>query len=380
MEVSGGRVSARSNHNAAPPAAELRVGFVPLVDAAPIIAARELGYFADAGLDVHLQRQIGWGNVRDKLTFGQLHASHALLGMAPLSVLGTEQFVEPLAAIVSLGAGGNAIALSRRLTAMGVTSAEALARLIRSRQGRPLVLAHVFSCSTHHYLLRDWLWSAGIDPDTEVHLCVLPPSQMVRQIAGGFLDGFCVGEPWSALAAHEKQGTAVAATTDLVPDHPEKVLAVSRRWLAAHADEAERLVRAVLRGCQYCDDPAHAADLARMLAKAKYLDLPAELLGQTLAARAGFRSWDAATTFPSATHAAWLLGLMRRWGHLPADVDLLSVAGQSVDTRAYRAAAGSLGWECPANDFPPMRLRAGSLDPGNLRPLLTPFPAGRGLG
>ena len=102
----------------------VRIGFVPLVDAAPLIAALELGYFSDEGLNVNLLRQIGWGNVRDKLTFGALHASHALLGMAPLSVLGRDQFAEPLVSIVSLGTGGNAITFSRRLTAMGVTSVE----------------------------------------------------------------------------------------------------------------------------------------------------------------------------------------------------------------------------------------------------------------
>lgn len=360
-------MSARSVHRPSISASGLRVGFVPLIDAAPLIVAGELGYFADEGLDVSLHRQIGWGNVRDKLTFGHLHASHALLGMAPLSVLGTEQFVEPLAAIVSLGAGGNAITVSRRLWAMGVTSAAALARLVKHRQGKPFVLAHVFSCSTHHYLLRAWLSEAGIDPDADVHLCVLPPPQMVRQIAEGFLDGFCVGEPWNVLAAHEQQGTTVAATTEIVPDHPEKVLAVSRRWLAANRAGAERLVRAVLRACAYCADPAHAPQLARMLAQPGYLDLPAEILASTLAASASFRSWAPATTFPSATHAAWLLDLMRQWGHVPPGADLIDVARESVDTRPYRAAAASLGWDCPKDDFAPMRLRAGWFDPGRGR-------------
>jgi nitrate/nitrite transport system substrate-binding protein len=329
------------------------VGFVPLVDAAPLIVARELGYFAEEGLDVALQRQIGWGNVRDKLTFGSLQAGVALLGMAPLSVLGTEQFVEPLVSIVALGAGGNAITLSRRLASMGVTSAEALARLLRQRQGRPLVLAHVFSCSTHHYLLRQWLAGAGIDPDGDVRLCVLPPPQMVRQMAGGFLDGFCVGEPWNVLAEHEKQGTTVAATTDIVPNHPEKVLAVSRRWLALHRGEAERLVRALLRACDYCNDPASAADLARMLGEPGYLDVPSDVLLATLSRGVSFRSWARSTTFPSAAHAAWLLDLMRRWGHVPAGADLIDVAQRSVDTQPYRAAASSMGWDSPEMDFVP---------------------------
>lgn len=360
---SGRRVSARSVHRSALSSSTLRVGFVPLIDAAPLIAARELGYFADEGLDVSLHRQIGWGNVRDKLTFGQLHASHALLGMPALSVLGTEQFAEPLVAIAALGAGGNAITFSRRLTAMGVSSAEALGRLIRQRQGRPLVFAHVFSCSTHHYLLRDFLAAAGINPDAEVHLCVLPPPQMVRQIADGFLDGFCVGEPWSALGAYEQQGRTVAATTEIVPDHPEKVLAVSRRWLGGNRSTAERLVRAVLQGCAYCADAEHKNDLSRMLSQSGYLDLSMELVRATLAAAPGFRSWSPASTFPSATHAAWLLDQMRKWNHVPAGANLIAVARESVETQPYRAAAASLGWECPEGDFTPMRVRGGWFDP-----------------
>jgi len=354
-------VSRRASHRQLPySAAALHVGFVPLLDAAPLIAARELGFFAEEGLDVVLHRQIGWGNVRDKLTFGQLHASHALLGMAPLSVLGAEQFVQPLVAIASLGAGGNAITLSRRLTAIGVTSAEALARLISRRQGKPLVFAHVFSCSTHHYLLRDWLNAAGIDPDADVHLCVLPPPQMVRQTAEGFLDGFCVGEPWNTLAEQENQGSIVAATTQIVPDHPEKVLAVSRRWLEGHRDVAERLVRATLRGCAYCAEASRAADLARMLSEARYLDVPLEVIARTLTASpAGFRSWAAHTTFPSVTHAVWLLDRMRDWGRVSHATDFVEAARASVDTGPYRAAAASLGWTCPEDDAPPMRLKTG---------------------
>jgi nitrate/nitrite transport system substrate-binding protein len=197
---------------------------------------------------------------------------------------------------------------------------------------------------------------------------------MVRQVAEGLLDGFCVGEPWNALAAHEQQGTAVAATTHLVPDHPEKVLAVSRRWLAANRSIAERLVRGVLRGCSYCADSAHSSDLARMLAQPGYLDLPVDVLGSTLAAGAGFRSWAPASTFPSATHAAWLLDCMRKWNHVPAGADLIAVARESVDTQAYRAVAGSLGWECPESDLVRMRLRNGWFDPepGSLIPASVP--------
>lgn len=342
----------------------VRVGFVRLIDAAPLIAAQELGYFSDEGLHVILDRQIGWGNIRDKLTFGALHASHALLGMAPLSVLGRDQFAEPLVAIASLGAGGNAITFSRRLTAMGVDSVHSLARLISRRDGRPLLLAHVFGCSTHHYLLREWLASARIDPDVDLRLCVQPPPQTTRRLSEGFLDGFCVGEPWDSLAEHHGEGAIVVSTTGIVPDHPEKVLAVRRRWLASRRDRGERLVRATLRGCAYCHDPANAPELARMISGKRYLNLPIEVVIRTLTtAPAGFRSWAPAATFPSATHAAWLLEQMCRWKHLPAEIDRVSVARASVDLGPYRAAAASLRWGCPRDDAPPMRVHGGWFAP-----------------
>ena len=357
----------------------LRIGFVPLIDAAPLIVAAELNYFADEGLSVTLERQVGWGNVRDKLTFGQLDIAHALLGMPLLSVLGNDWFGEPLVSVMSLGSGGNAITLSRRLIEQGVNSAAKLAQWLRHTQHRPTMLAHVFSCSMHHYLLREWLHGAEIDPDLDVRLCVLPPPQMPSQMMQGYLDGFCVGEPWNTLASREGSGSIVSITTDILPAHPEKVLAVSRQWAQRHASLLPRLIRAVLRGCAYCDDAQHVPELSRMLSQPKYIDTTAEVLaaslileqsflspGQQLAARATDwrpRSFAADATYPSATHPVWLANQMIRWGHLAHDIDLMAVAAKCVDSDPYREAARSMGIALPPNDFAPMRLRNGWFDP-----------------
>lgn len=353
----------------------LRVGFVSLLDAAPLVAASELGYFAEEGLRVALVREIGWGNVRDKLVYGKLHASHALVGMAPMSLLGRDRFPEALTGIMALGTGGDAITLSRRLTDGGIDSAGELARHSRSRSaGTPALLAHVFACSMHHYLLREWLSAGGVDPDRDVRLCVLPPAQMTRQLERGCLDGFCAGEPWSTVAEHEGLGKVVAVTTDLVPDHPEKVIAVAQRWLATHEAAAESLVRATLRGCAFCADPLNLAALAEMLSGPAYLALPAELVLRSLTLGKWFggpsrrrlgpvRNCSPSATFPAATHPAWLLGQMVRWKHLPAETDVMSVAAAAVNTAPYRRAAAALNIECPADDFPPMRLRSGWFAP-----------------
>jgi nitrate/nitrite transport system substrate-binding protein len=328
---------------ALPHAADVHLGFVPLLDAAPLILALELGYFADEGLQVALHRQVGWGNVRDKLVYGHLHASHALVGVPPASFLGRDRFPEPVIAVMSLGTGGNAITLSRRLTDAGVTGVRELATWLarRSKDASPPAFAHVFSCSSHHYLLRAWLDRAEIDPDRDVRLVVMPPPQMAAQMDAGTLDGFCVGEPWGTLAEARGVGRIVAVTGDLLAAHPEKVLAVNRHWLARSPHAAIALVRAIVRGCAFCFERQNAARVAEVLSRPGYLDIPAELLARAMSHRAAPRH-DPASTFPSAAHTEWILSEMIRWGHLPTDSDVTAAARASINTDMHRRAAEAL--------------------------------------
>jgi two-component system, oxyanion-binding sensor len=334
--------------------AVVRIGFVPLLDAAPLIVAGARGYFDDEGVRVVLERQIGWGNVRDKLVYGHLHASHALVGMPPCSLLGREHFSEPLIGIMGLGSGGSAISLSRKLIGAGVTTAADLSLHLGARPLRRPVLAHVFGCSTHHYLLREWLAAGGMDPDRDVQLVVLPPPQVARQLEQGCVDGCCVGEPWNSAIEAAGTGGVVAATTDLVPGHPEKVLAVTRRWLDHHRGASEALVRAVLRACAFCESDEGRAELPEILSPPQYLDTSAEILLRSVTRRTPRWSCAPEHTFPSANHVSWFLDQMIRWSHLPPGADVPTAARQSLHCETYRAAAQAIGVPCPAQDLPPL--------------------------
>ncbi|HVT81147.1 MAG TPA: CmpA/NrtA family ABC transporter substrate-binding protein [Phycisphaerae bacterium] len=364
----------------------LRLGFIPLIDAAPLIAAQENGFFACEGLAVSLHRQIGWANVRDKLSFGHLDAAHALLGMPLASHMGRDSFSEPLVAVMGLGSGGNAITVRRDLFDSGIKSAADLARMHREQpaHGR-LVVGHVFGSSMHHYLVREWLASGGLNPDSDTKLCVIPPAQMTEHMRGGYLDLFCVGEPWNTVAAREAVGATLVSTTDILPRHPEKVLAISHRFAAQAGGFAgatiTSLVRAVLRGCLWCAELAASGrgkELAEMLAQPQYLAQPVDVLQESLSINRDFGAsriqknarpgnWTARSfspelsggTFPNKMHAVWMLREMIRWGHLHPDANILEIADRCCDTTAYRAAATSLGVGCPDNDFVTMELRAG---------------------
>ncbi|MBC7783627.1 MAG: ABC transporter substrate-binding protein [Burkholderiales bacterium] len=354
----------------------VRIGFVPLIDAAPVILAHELGFFREEGLDVQLSREIGWGNVRDKLAFGHLNASHALLGLPIQSAIADASAGESIIAVMSLGSGGDAITLSERLLFSGVNSAASLARYVRQSRGQVKpVFAHVFSCSMHHYLLRDWLAAGGLNPDEDVRLCVLPPPQMAGHLGSGHLDGFCVGEPWNTIAHQDRSGRIVSLTTDILPAHPEKVLAVNRKWAAAEPDLLVPMIRSVLRACAFCSDAKNFARIAATLARPKYLNVsPATLqsslaLDRTFGLRPSLNNlrtpdWEMRSfvaTFPSVTHMAWLLNQMVRWQHASSAMDPWQIARSCIDATAYRAAAASLGIDCPQGDAPPMPLRGGGL-------------------
>ncbi|MFT7698119.1 MAG: ABC-type nitrate/sulfonate/bicarbonate transport system substrate-binding protein, partial [Reinekea sp.] len=95
----------------------VHIGYVPLLDCAPLIVAQEAGFFAAEGLDVSLQRESNWASIRDKLSLGILDAAHILAPMVLASQLaaankdGAKTFKTALA----MGYNGNAITLSSQL-------------------------------------------------------------------------------------------------------------------------------------------------------------------------------------------------------------------------------------------------------------------------
>lgn len=192
--------------------AHVKIGFIPLVDAAALLIAAHKGFAKAEGLDVELIREVSWANVRDKLAIGRFDAAHLLAPMAVASTLGLGHVRVPLIAPINLAMNGNAIAVSSslhaELAAAGeiahpAQTARALAKLVAQRkaQGRePLTFGMTFPFSTHNYQLRYWMAEGGIDPDEDLRLIVLPPPYMVENLARGQLDGFCVGAPWSSVA------------------------------------------------------------------------------------------------------------------------------------------------------------------------------------
>ena len=303
----------------------LTVGFMPLCDSAPLIVAKERGFFAEQGLQVELCREPSWANIRDKLVVGALDAAQMLAPM-PLSVtLGLGNLQAPLLTGLGLNLGGNAITvangLRRRLDGGGAKALKSLIDADQTAGRAPLTFATVYPFSSHNYELRLWLAEAGIDPDHDVRLVVLPPGQMVPNLAAGHIAGYCVGEPWNAMAVHLALGHPLVTCREIGPPHVEKVLGVRRDWAERHPATHLALLRAVLAACRWADDPDNRTELADIAAQPGYVDAPQEVVRAVLTQRETILFHRGNANRPDHAHGAWYLGQMRRWGQLPAGLD-----------------------------------------------------------
>lgn len=355
---------------------ELTLGFMRLTDAAPLVVARELGFFARFGLEVQLAREVSWANIRDKVTVGALDAGQMLAPMPLLTSLGVGGLRCPLLTGLMLNLNGNAITLATGLydqlagggdpPADPLPVARALARHLAAT-GECLTLATVYPFSTHTLQLRLWLAAGGIDPDSRLRLIVLPPEQMVDSLAQGLIDGFCVGEPWNSAAVQAGVGVIAASGYEVWNNAPEKVLGVTAAWHQAHPGSHLRLRLALMEAAHWLVDPEHRRQAAELLAAPRYLDLPQALLLPALLGEHGYRRNGSPVTnpdflvfhryqagFPWRSSAELLAGdCLALLGRSLPKVELAALAAASYRTDLYREAARVLGWPCPSVDAKP---------------------------
>jgi ABC-type nitrate/sulfonate/bicarbonate transport system substrate-binding protein len=303
------------------------LGFVPLTDSAPLIVAHELGLFRRCGLRVALSRELGWATIRDKVIYGELDAAHAVVGMPFAATLGLGSIRCNCITALVLNLHGNAITLSNELRKRGVTDATTLrAEIVRARGQKTFTFGVVFPFSSHNFLLRQWLLRAGISPDRDVRIVIVPPPQMAANLKAGHLDGFCVGEPWNSVAAKVRAGWTVTASAELDPGHPEKVLMVRQDFAEQRAEEHVALVSALLAACEFCQAPENRNETISILSRPEYVGVSSEALRPGFEGRFDFgcgttRSVPEFNVFygreanePSVEKAAWVIRRLHESG------------------------------------------------------------------
>lgn len=323
----------------------IRLGFVRLTDCAPLVIAKEKCFFEQQGLEVALSREPTWANIRDKVAFDLLDGAQMLAAMPIAATLGIEGWKKPMITAYSLSLNGNAITIGNKLhrqmqevnrSESGTLTAQHLKTIVR--QSKTLLrFATVYPFSCHNYLLRDWLAKGGIDPDREIELIVIPPEQMVAHLKAGSIDGFCVGAPWNTQAEELGIGHIITSSYDIYPNHPEKVFAVNLDWAKKHPLTHQAILKALSKASRWLGNIEHIDELAEILAKAEYLNLPNALIKSSLK-RSQLLNEDSAKGFydndanlPRPEHATWLIEQMQRWQQIPPNADI-----SPFDNEVYR--------------------------------------------
>lgn len=322
--------------------------------------AHELGLFKKYGLNVELSRELGWATIRDKVIHGELEAAHAVAGMPMAATLGLGSIPCDCLTALVLNLHGNAITLSNELWGNGVRDGATLREeIVRSRREKTFVFGVVYPFSSHNFLLRDWLTTAGIDPNHDVRIVVVPPPQMAANLKAGNLDGFCAGEPWNSVAVQSRVGWCVAASAELAPGHPEKVLMVRRDFAKKREKEHLALAAALLEACEFCDGPDNREQIIATLAQPAYVNVPAATLRRGFSTEFDFGHGDARhvpnfnvfhrhnANEPSGDKAAWILQRLRASGLCKDASALTSELGRRIFRTDIFAQAVALRHSAP---------------------------------
>ena len=319
---------------------DLKIGFIPITCATPIIMAAPLGFYQKQGLTVEVVKTAGWAVIRDKTMNKEYDAAHML---APM----------PLA--ISLGVGSNPVPYA--VPAIENINGQAITLAMKHKDNRDpknwkgFKLAVPFDYSMHNYLLRYYLAEAGVDPDADVQIRAVPPPEMVANLRADNIDGFLGPDPMNQRAVYDGVGFIHLLSKDLWEGHPCCAFAASRDFITQMPNTYAALLRAIVEATGYAHKAENRKEIAAVIAPANYLNQPpivleqiltgtfADGLGQvrTVADRADF------DPFPWQSFAVWMLTQMKRWGQIKGDVDYAGVAQQvylSTDAQKIMAQEG----------------------------------------
>jgi two-component system, oxyanion-binding sensor len=341
---------------------QVHIGFLPLVDAALPILAKEHGFAEEQGLQLSFTRDVSWASVLDRLLYGHTDMAHMLAPLAIAATLGRGRPAKSLSVPFVLGLNGNAITMSPDLADLvapigqlgdpSVVGEKLKAQIAElAKMGKHLRFGVVHRYSSHNYKLRYWLAECGISPESDVDIVTIAPPFAADALAAGEVDAICVGEPWNSVAVERGVGRIVLVTAQIWRRGVEKVLAMQTHHLDENREQAERMVRALHFAAKHFVDPENWEANAEILARPEYLDGSAKLIRRAISDRImlnqGAQPIDVpdfmfqyreAANFPWASQAAWLYSQMLRWDELAYDADDQRRAEEVFRPDIYRAA------------------------------------------
>jgi ABC-type nitrate/sulfonate/bicarbonate transport system substrate-binding protein len=350
---------------------EITAGFVPLLDSALLVVAKEKGFAEQNEIDLSLMRERSWASIRDRLAVSHFNVAHILAPMPIACNLGLSAPAPKMIVPMALGLGGNAVTVSTALwqsmAGHGASAdldarnnGNALRRVIEGRQHALVRFGVVHPYSGHNYELRYWLAASGIDPDRDIEILVLPPPDMGDALAEGIIDGYCAGEPWNSFGVLKRGAHLATVKAAIWKSSPEKVLGVNAQWAESYPDALSALIIALDEASRWCARPENHLELAEILSQPAYVGRDTELLLPALTGKLPVGGGDVrsvndffvphakAATFPWKSHALWFYTQMVRWGQIGHSATSQKTAAETYRPDLYRAALNTRGVAMPS--------------------------------
>ena len=354
-----------------------KLGYIALTDAAPLIVAKEKGFFDKYGLpEMSIEKQASWAATRDNLVLGAasngIDGAHILTPMPYLISAGkvTQNNVPtPMYILARLNLDSQAISVAAEYkdTGVGLDSSKLKAAFEKKRaEGKEVKIAMTFPGGTHDLWVRYWLAAGGIDPDKDVSTIVVPPPQMVANMKVGNMDAFCVGEPWNEQLVNQNIGFTACSTGEIWKRHPEKALGLRAEFVDKNPKATLALMMAVMEAQTWCDSMDNKEEMATILGKRQWFNVPTtDILGRlkgdinygngrvAKGTDLHMKFWQDHASFPFKSHDAWFLTEDIRWGKFEPTTDVAALVGKVNRADLWRDAAKALGVasaEIPATD------------------------------
>ena len=326
---------------------DLKVGFIPITCATPIIMAEPMGFYRKHGLNVQVVKASGWAMIRDLSINKETDATHMLTPM-PLAIsMGVGSQVVPYVMPAVENINGQAITLANKHK--GVKSAQEM---------KGFKFAVPFDYSMHNFLLRYVLAEAGLDPDKDIQIRVVPPPEMVANLRAGNLDGYLGPDPFNQRAVYEEIGFIWMLSKDIWPGHPCCAFAATGEFASKYPNTFQALFRAIVDATQFAHEPANRKEIAKAIAPKNFLNQPVEVLEQVLTGTFPDGLGNTRTVpdridfdpFPWHSMATWILTQMKRWGYVKGDVDYKKIAEQVYLAAGCREVMKALNYKAPAQN------------------------------
>jgi nitrate/nitrite transport system substrate-binding protein len=353
---------------------DLKVGFIPITCATPIIMAAPMGFYAKQGLNVEVIKTAGWAVIRDKTINKEYDAAHML---APM----------PIA--ITMGAGSNPIPYT--IPAIENINGQAITLAMKHKDRRDpkswkgFKLAVPFDYSIHNYLLRYYLAEAGLDPDQDVQIRSVPPPEMVANLRADNIDGFLGPDPFNQRAVFDGVGFIHLLTKELWDGHPCCAFAASREFVTTMPNTYAALLKAIIEATAFASKAENRKQIAEAIAPANYLNQPQTVLEQiltgTYADGLGQVKRDPERInfdpFPWESFAIWVMTQMKRWGQVKGDIDYKGIAAQVYLTTDATRLMKEAGLTPPTTSTKTFAVMGKTFDPAKPEEYLASFPIKR---